>query len=72
MGRMYHCPFFGSAKKKLVLHCELAELGFPDKQAQDSFEKRFCANQPGWKSCPLARTMQDYYERKDCEHAKHR
>ena len=69
MSRMYHCPYFASAKK-LCVRCELAELGFPDQAAKERFVTQFCAAHPGWKQCQLARVMEDYYDRKDRLNAK--
>lgn len=71
MSRMYHCPYFASAKK-LTVRCELAELGFPDQTAKERFVVSFCAAHPGWEKCQLARVMNEYYERKDRSDAKRR
>ena len=60
--KIWICPFFQGDRKQCVL-CEGGQLRFPDPKAQNIFVNRYCANMPGWETCPMAKCLQDYYER---------
>lgn len=64
MGKTYECPFY-KWEEKLSVHCELADVRFPDKPTRDEYLGRYCSSISGWSGCSLAKSMGLYYERKD-------
>ena len=61
------CPFY-RRDYPLKLNCECGRLTFPDKEAAHKYIEQFCASDFHWRSCPLAVTLFDFYERN--EHGK--
>ena len=70
MPLMYQCPYFQYQTKRGVLHCEAADIKFPDVREKEEFRKCYCSNQPGWQKCPLAMELNRYYERQGNKHEK--
>lgn len=60
--RTFFCPFF-RWDERLGVHGECGRITMPDRKAIVAFQKLSCANQNGWKECPAARALLDYYER---------
>lgn len=60
--KIWICPFFQGDRRLRIL-CEGGQIDFPDQEARDSFTSRYCAHLPGWETCPLAKYLQNYYER---------
>lgn len=38
-------------------------MDFPSKEAFNDYATRFCANNPGWRSCTIAQNLGRHYER---------
>lgn len=62
MGKTFECPFY-RWEERLAIHCEMADVKFPDKGVRDEYLGRFCSALPGWGHCSLARQMNLFYER---------
>lgn len=62
MARTMMCPFF-SFFRNGKLHCEAAQLRLPSQEAWDDFMQKYCASLNGWETCPLAKALQEDYER---------
>lgn len=55
------CPYWRKDKEKRIT-CEGGTVKFPDHAARVGFIHRNCASD-SWPGCPLARMLNDYYER---------
>ncbi len=64
--RLAICPFY-RRDYPLKLNCEGGKLVFPDRKAAKGYIDRYCSNKCGWKECPVAQSLVDYYERQDNE-----
>lgn len=64
MPAVMHCPFY-MYEKNGKLSCEGASLKFPDKDARSEYVLKYCTNSYGWRKCPIAHYMENYYFRKD-------
>jgi len=62
MARTMMCPFFSYFRAE-KLHCEAAQIQLPSQIAWDGFVKKYCASLNGWQACPLAKALQEEYER---------
>lgn len=60
----YQCPFYKKSLP-LSLHCEGADITFPDVTAARDHVCAFCANEFGWRKCSVAIMLQRYYDRKE-------
>ena len=60
--RTFFCPFF-RWDERLGVHGECGRIMMPDRKAAVAFQERACASQEGWKGCPAAVALLDYYER---------
>lgn len=60
-GRRFQCPFFRWDERKKV-HCEGGVLALPVPELRRYMDS-YCANMPGWKSCPIAKGLEEYYDR---------
>lgn len=58
------CPFY-KYERNLKLSCECASLKFPDKDARSEFILDYCSNPIGWRKCPIAHYLENYYFRKE-------
>jgi len=63
MTRTMMCPFFSYFRSE-KLHCEAAQIRLPSQMAWDDFVQKYCASLNGWESCPIAKALQEEYERK--------
>lgn len=75
--KIFECPFYlGNAYRKggLSITCEGGtSIVLPDQAAFDAFADALCAHPSAWRSCPIARRRNEYYERKEAaERAKKR
>ena len=59
--KTWMCPFW-CWEDHLKLHCDGAALGFKSPQARQEYIGRYCANNPGWEGCPIAKALV-----KECE-----
>lgn len=64
MPMTYCCPFW-TWEEKHALHCKGATISFRGKMERKSFVMSYCANNPGWRRCPMAQEMLEEYERMD-------
>jgi hypothetical protein len=62
MLRAYQCPFFSWEEDHCKLHCEGAVLKFTAPVAMDNYIDAFCADNPGWKNCTVAKNIMNAYE----------
>lgn len=60
--KAWTCPFFKWDDQKSV-GCEGGKLRFPDKQSAVEYMDAYCASTSGWKSCAVAATLLNFYER---------
>jgi hypothetical protein len=60
--RIYHCPFYEKRIKCGIL-CEGGMVVFPDERAAIDLIRSTCANEVMWSSCPIAKTLNKYYDR---------
>ena len=60
------CPFF-SKEVGLKTNCEGGAIKHPDKTARKDYMLTYCASDIGWKKCTLAKSLNNYYDRKDEE-----
>lgn len=60
-GRRFQCPFFKWDEKKKV-HCEGGVVALPVPELR-RYMDRYCACLTGWKDCPLARALEEHYDR---------
>lgn len=58
------CPFY-KRDSYLKLYCEGCSMKFPDMEARTQYIREFCANHLNWSKCTVARSMQNYYDRKE-------
>lgn len=67
------CPFILQEHKskgkdrKFRIICECGRLEFPNKIEYNLFINRYCANAECWKTCTLAKSLSEFYERSDIE-----
>ena len=57
------CPYFEKEKVGFV-YCEVCRFRFKDKVMRKNFIGAFCASFD-YKSCPICRETDKYYDRKD-------
>ena len=62
MPKTFSCPFW-SWESGLKLYCECCRLDFPDRETRGDYTDRYCANNPGWQGCTVARALCRQYER---------
>ena len=60
--RQWACPFF-RWDEQLKLHCEGCHVTFPDKEAAVKFFDVRCASLQGYKTCEVAKMLEDHYLR---------
>ncbi len=58
-----YCPYLHKDKIERIT-CEGGTTKFPDPDARSSFVYTYCASKSGWKNCPTARMLNEYYDRK--------
>lgn len=58
------CPFY-KRERFPTLSCEGATLNFPDADARSEHVLGYCANIHGWRKCPIAHFLENYYLRED-------
>ena len=58
------CPFF-SKEVGLKTNCEGGAVKHPDKIARKDYMLTYCASDIGWHKCSIARSLNNYYDRKD-------
>lgn len=65
---MAACPYWRKATRnragKVVLYCEGGRPIFPDDTARRAYLGRYCNRTDGWRTCPIAQMMEEYYGRK--------
>lgn len=59
--RRFQCPFFTWDEKNKV-HCEGGVIALPVPELR-RYMDTYCAHMPGWKCCPIAKALNDYYDR---------
>lgn len=59
------CPYYKSDRDNRI-SCEGANVKLPDMRSKRMQIKNYCAGD--WKTCTIARTMEDYYDRIDSQH----
>lgn len=59
--RRFQCPFFKWDERKKV-HCEGGVVALPVPELR-RYMDRYCASLEGWKGCPLANALWEYYDR---------
>lgn len=62
MSKTWSCPFYQWTKTGMV-SCEGGRMDFPSKESFNDYATRFCANNPGWRSCTIAQNLGRHYER---------
>ena len=62
--KFWACPFYKWNDKTKVACEGGCRLSFPDKPTACEYMDRYCANNPGWKGCTLARSLLKYHEGK--------
>lgn len=55
------CPFFKWDGKKEI-HGECGKITFPSRATADEYMTNYCADNPGWKKCPIADAIYHYYD----------
>lgn len=63
--KRFKCPFFRWDEKGKV-HCEGGVVSLPRPELR-RYVEQYCANLQGWKQCPMARGMGEYYDRQSGE-----
>ena len=63
--KFWACPFFKWDDQTKVACEGGCKLIFPDKRTACDFMDRYCANNPGWRSCTLAQSLLLYHERNE-------
>lgn len=65
--KYWACPFFrwdGYAD----VHCgDGSKIIFPDPDTANAYMTAYCASNPGWQACSVARALYDYYDEHDEE-----
>ncbi len=56
------CPFYKREEKDL-LRCEGGVLFFHSRSDKTEFENDLCADPDRWRRCPIAISLNKYYER---------
>lgn len=61
-GRRFQCPFYKWDERQKV-HCEGGVVGLPVPELR-RYMDRYCSSLEGWKDCPIARALGEYYDRR--------
>ena len=64
MARTWFCPFW-KWEDGLKVYCEGARMDFTDQDAREDYIGRYCANNPGWECCTVAKCLCRQYERRE-------
>ena len=62
-----YCPFYIRERKyrgRYILNCEGGRIELPDNETRRTMVYRSCAHPDGWKNCPVAVALFDYYDRR--------
>lgn len=66
----WSCPFY-KWDERLKIHCEGNRIAFHDQKGIQDYANQHCASPSGWKNCSIAKSLLEYYERKE-QSEKHR
>lgn len=61
-GRSFQCPYFKWDEREKV-HCEGGVVNLPIQELR-RYMDRHCSSAKGWEECPIARSLNEYYDRK--------
>jgi len=67
--KYWMCPFFKWDGEKDV-NCEGGRISFPSRDAANEYMNTFCADNPGWENCTVAKKLYEYYERTEEDYEK--
>ena len=67
--KYWACPFFKWDGAKDI-NCEGGRITFPSPDAANEYMNTFCAHNPGWENCTVAKTLYEYYERTEEDYEK--
>lgn len=62
-GRKFQCPFFRWDERQKV-HCEGGAVCLPVPELR-RYMDRYCSSLQGWRDCPIAKSLEEYYDRKE-------
>ena len=60
--RYWACPFW-KWDGDMTVNCCGGRIVFPSRKAADEYMTAYCANNPGWENCTVAKKLYDFYER---------
>ena len=64
MPTYFCCPYF-RWEQKLKLYCDAGRIDFKDMEDRRSYVYTYCACNPGWENCTLAKNITKRYDRKE-------
>lgn len=62
MKNVVQCPFY-KREESCLLRCEGAVLFFHSRSEKIEFEDELCSDIDRWRKCPIAVSLNKYYER---------
>ena len=62
--KYWACPFFKWDAAKDV-NCEGGKISFPTSEAANAYMNAYCANNPGWETCSVAKALYEFYEKQE-------
>ena len=56
---VFICPYYRADTKEGWIRCDCGKLMFGDRKEALRYFGQYCANNPGWERCSLAKHMTD-------------